>query len=457
MRRLSFIFITILCTSCSFDNKTGIWKDASNLPVDDRVAESISNDSLSRGYEDVFTQSKIFNEEKESSKFFYTEDTTPLRITNWPEQYATPTNNISNFFYSGNKILLSKSPKLGKSSSTGNFFKRKIVFYKNNLISHDHKGKIFIYSLKSKKKIFEYNFYQKKFKKYNKEINFIVNKNILYAADNLGYLYALDLEKKSIVWAKNYGIPFRSNLKFTNNQLFVANQDNVIYSIDSSTGDKKWKFSTQLTLIKSDFENTFALDLSNNVLFFLNTSGELYSINILNQNVNWVLNFKNSSLANDAELFFSQPIVLKYNNLIITTENAVLNLNTSTGKKNWDFSIEPILKPIITINYTYILSENNLLICLDNTNGNVLWSQNILKNIKDKKIKKNFNSVIDLKIVNNKINIYSKNGHLLSFNPSNGNLSYSSKISKNGISSEIFFLNNNMLFVDNANKLLKFN
>ena len=74
------------------------------------------------------------------------------------------------------------------------------------------------------------------------------------------------------------------------------------------------------------------------------------------------------------------------------------------------------------------------------------------------KILKNFfKSIIDFKIVNSEVNIYFNNGYLLSFNPANGNLNHSSRISKSGIKSEIVFLNDNMLFIDSKNKLLKFN
>ena len=83
--------------------------------------------------------------------------------------------------------------------------------------------------------------------------------------------------------------------------------------------------------------------------------------------------------------------------------------------------------------------------------------KNILSNIKNRKIKNNLGSIIDFKMVNNKINFYTKNGYLLSFNPNNGNLNYQNKISKKGISSQVIFLNKNMLFTDNNNKLLKFN
>ena len=457
MKRFLLVFVFILLTSCSFDNKTGIWKDASSIPVESKNAKSISKKSSNTRLENVFIKNQVFNKEIDVKNTFNIQIDSPIKISNWVEQYGIPTNNISNFFYSDKKILLSKSSKLSKNSTKKNNSNQKIIFYKNNLISYDHKGTIFIYSLGLNKKIFEYNFYKKEFKNFKKEINFIINENILYSADNLGYLYAINLDNKSIIWAKNYGIPFRSNLKFAENQIFLANQDNVIYSIDSTTGNKNWQFATSITFLKSNFKNNFALDLTSNNLIFLNTSGELYSINYFTQKINWVLNFKNPFLSGDAELFLSQPLVIKNDNLIISTEKSLLSYNISTSSRNWIFSSEPIFKPVITSNYTYAILKNNLLICLDNLSGKVIWSKNIFKSINNEKFKNKFGLIIDFKIVNNKINIYSKNGYLLTFNFSNGNLNSSTRINKSGIISKVIFLNNNMFFVDKKNKLLKFN
>ena len=457
MKRFLLVFVTILLTSCSFDNKTGIWKDASSIPVENKNAKSISKKSSNTRLENVFIKNQVFNKEIDVKNTFNIQIDSPIKISNWVEQYGIPTNNISNFFYSDKKILLSKSSKLSKNSTKENNSNQKIIFYKNNLISYDHKGTIFIYSLSLNKKIFEYNFYKKEFKNFKKEINLIINENILYSADNLGYLYAINLDNKSIIWAKNYGIPFRSNLKFAGNQIFLANQDNVIYSIDSTTGNKNWQFATSITFLKSNFKNNFALDLTGNNLIFLNTSGELYSINYLTQKINWVLNFKNPLLSGDAELFLSQPLIIKNDNLIISTEKSLLSYNILTSSRNWILSSEPIFKPVITSNYTYAILKNNLLICLDNLSGKVIWSKNIFKNINNKNFKNKFGHIIDFKIVNNKINIYSKNGYLLIFNFSNGNLISSTRINKSGIISKVIFLNNNMFFVDKKNKLLKFN
>jgi len=456
MKRLLLIFVIGLTSSCSFDNKTGIWKDASNFPVEIESTEPLDNTSR---YEDIFIEeNQLFNEEKETLNISGIKIDTPIKILTWSEQYAISTNNISNFSYKGNNKILSKGKKLNKFESHINYKGNSAVFYKENLISYDHKGTIFMYSIGSKKKIFKYNFYKKNFKNYEKKIKFLLVKDTLYAADNLGYLYSINLNTKSLIWAKNYGIPFRSNLKLANGQIFLANQDNVIYAINASTGNEQWQFATSLTFLKTDFQNNFALDKINNNLLFLNTSGELYSINYVTQKINWVLNFKNSStFAGDFDLFLSQPILIKKNNFFISTEKTILSYNLDTISRNWSFPISTLLKPIITNNYIFIISKSNLLICLDNKNGEVIWSKNIFNDLNTSKLRNKIGKFYDFKIVNNEINLYSKNGYLLSFNFLNGKKNYLNRISKKGISSKVFFIKDFMYLFDKNNKLLKYN
>ena len=451
MKNLLLIFVALITISCSFDNKTGIWKDASSIPVDNQVVNTIEENQSERKYVDTSEQSTMFNDEVDASSGSILKLDNPVVIDNWNEQYGSITNNISSISHSGPKTLISRSSKLSKFSRNKN-----IVFYKNDLITFDHKGRIFIYSVILKKKVYIYNFYKKNFKDFNKYIYLKINENILYAADNLGYVYAIDLKNESLVWAKNFGIPFRSNIKVTDGQVLLANQDNKVYSLDAETGNKNWQFSTSETFLKNDFKNNIAIDKSSKSLLFLNTNGELFSINYINQNINWVLNFKKSSPSQDSTLFLSQPIALKSNNLIVSTEKATISYSTEDSSKNWSLGVEAALKPTITSNHTFVLSKNNLLICVKNKTGNVLWSVNILKNF-EPKFKRKIGKFSDFKIVNNELNLFSKNGYLLSLNYNDGNLKYIKKISKKGINSEVVFLNNNMFLIDNKNKLLKFN
>ena len=54
-----------------------------------------------------------------------------------------------------------------------------------------------------KKIVAKYNFYKKKYKKIKKFLNISVENNIIFVADNIGYLYSYDYEKNKILWAKN--------------------------------------------------------------------------------------------------------------------------------------------------------------------------------------------------------------------------------------------------------------
>ena len=140
MKRLLLVFVTILFSSCSLDNKTGIWKDVSDIPIENQETKSINDNKPGSRYEDIFTKNETFNEEKKSLKPLNVKINNPVRIANWFEKYAIPTNNSPNFFYKGNKKLLFKSSKLSKHLTNDNYLNKNIIFYKNNLISHNHKG-----------------------------------------------------------------------------------------------------------------------------------------------------------------------------------------------------------------------------------------------------------------------------------------------------------------------------
>ena len=68
MKRLLLVFVTILFSSCSLDNKTGIWKDVSDIPIENQETKSINDNKPGSRYEDIFTKNETFNEEKKSLK-----------------------------------------------------------------------------------------------------------------------------------------------------------------------------------------------------------------------------------------------------------------------------------------------------------------------------------------------------------------------------------------------------
>ena len=377
MKKIIIILFFFTTTNCSFDNKTGIWKDTSEKVVTKNI-EDIGNLKKNKNFkknklEDAFLENKIFEEEKISNLNSKVLIDKVEKNINWKEQYLNSYNNISNIYYTNKIELISKSKKLGKDS----LFQS--IIYNKNLIFSDQKGFIYVYSIKKKLKVSEFNFYQKKFKKYEKKISLTAHANKIFAADNLGYIYALDLNKNKILWAKNFGIPFRSNIKIVEDNIIIANQDNTIFSINSFSGNVNWKFDTSLTPLKSDFINSIVVDKENKSILFLNTSGEFYSINYVNKRVNWILNFGMRADENTTSLFFSLPLTLKKDHIFISAQNTFSKYNTISAEKLWSIPLSVNIKPVLTTENIFLFTKNNLLVCLDSVSGDIIWSRNIFK------------------------------------------------------------------------------
>ena len=92
---------------------------------------------------------------------------------------------------------------------------------KNKLFIGDTKGNLILFSIDENKILNKFNFYKKDLKRL-KKLNYIVENNIIYITDNLGFVYAYNYMEQKILWAKNYKVPFRSNLKLINNKLIAS-------------------------------------------------------------------------------------------------------------------------------------------------------------------------------------------------------------------------------------------
>ena len=449
-RLIFFLFSLLFFTSCSFDNKTGIWKNAEDII---EKKEQIKDKELI----DVFTENKLFDEEKNNENIQINIENS-FKNSNWTDEFFNLNNNIPNISYKNNKILVSKILKISKLKYSKDRLIRPLI-YNQKIILTNNKGIIYIFSLETQKKIFEFNFYKKKYKKYKKEIYLSIQDNIIYAADNLGYMYAINIENQKIIWAKNFGVPFRSNIKIIDNLIFLSNQENELLAVNLSNGEKMWQFRTTPQLLKSSFINNILIDKTNENVLFLNNYGELYSINYKTRNINWLKAFKSFSSTDKNDLFIGTPLSLKSKSLIISTGKIIANVNPISGIITWTKNISSKVKPILTEKHIFVISDNKLLICLNKASGRVLWSTNIVKRSKEKDRKskyKNLDFIKTILIADGKLFLFSDAGFLLTFELQNGNLISLDRILKKQLGSRPVFSDGNMYLFNKNSQLFKF-
>ena len=247
-----YIFLSLI--SCSFDNKSGIWKN------ENRKVRKEENP-----YIDFKKITSINESFKEIILYENDKDLTLSQIKNnenWKDVFFHMSNNYDNFSYTNSNNLIFKSKRISKTK-----INKDILFEEGNVIISDEKGNIIIFSLDENKILRKYNFYKKRFKNLKKKLNLIVENNIIYVTDNIGFFYAYDYQKNKIIWAKNYKIPFKSNIKIYDNKILTSNQNNNFYFFNKNNGEVLRLIPTEETLVKNKFINN--LSLSQNSSFFL--------------------------------------------------------------------------------------------------------------------------------------------------------------------------------------------
>ena len=219
-----------------------------------------------------------------------------------------PNNNFKKFNYNNFNKVLFKSKKISKY----NVGKYKL-FENDNLIISDERGNLLIFSVNENKIVRKFNFYKKKFKKIEKIINYAVENNIIYVWDNLGYLYSYNYISDKILWAKDYKIPFNSNLKIFQDKIIISNQNNDLNILKKSTGDLLKSIPTEEFFIKNQFKNNLSINNKGDV-FFLNSFGSLYSINLSSMKINWFNNFNQSLDFSSSNYWFNLRRKIKFLN-----------------------------------------------------------------------------------------------------------------------------------------------
>ena len=441
MIKITLLSISILfLLSCSFDDKTGIWQDSKN---DNKI--SLKSKNLKR--EKVFKENEFF--EKEVKNNLDINIISEKENFIWENEYFNSQNNFKNFKLKkfDNESFIKEKHNLKLSG--------KLLINRNVIISNDEKANVIVYSITDKKILMKYNFYKKKFKKYKKKLYLVldVKNNSVIAADNLGYVYSLNINTKKINWANNFGIPFRSEIKIIKDQIFLSNQDNILYSIDSQTGKKNWQLLTETTNLNSSFKNSIVAN--NKSLFYLNSSGKLYSINHLNKKINWISSFSESMSDNKFGFFDGQPITLYNEKLILSSFNQIHLIDYLTGKTIWSRSIKNTIKPLVINEQIFLITKNRFLVSL-NFNGKVNWSRNINQMIKnDNQVKiNNLGQIKNLSFINSNIQTITSKGYVIDFKIKNGDIKNIYGLLKEKIYYNPIYANSKIYVLNKAGKLL---
>ena len=300
----------------------------------------------------------------------------------------------------------------------------------------------------------KFKFYKRKYKKIEKQLNLVLENETIFVSDNLGYLYAYDYKKEKIIWAKNYKVPFRSNIKIINDKLVAANQNNNLYFFSKADGNILKSFPTEETIVKNEFINNISSNKKS--IFFLNTFGTLYSINKKSLRLNWFINLNQTLDLRPSNTFLSNQIVNNEKKIVISSRDYTYLIDTNSGSIIQRFNFGSNIKPLILDDYLFLVSNNSFLISLELKTGKIIYSYDLNEKISNfYNVKKRKIFPKNIAILSDDIYIFLENSYLIKFDIFGDLLEINKLPSK--LRSFPIFVKKNIIFLSNKKKIIMIN
>ena len=428
---LSFVFLSILLSACSFHDSGGFWTKEKKLKQDEIQFISVKKK------EEINT--KEFN-----SNYQILLDSSKLKINK-----STKFNNNDGYTLFKGSLKNIKKYNFSKIRNY-NLFEPNLTFYNQNIIFFDNNGTILNFDSQSKL-IWKINNYSKDEKKSDPLPYIARSNNKLLIVDNLAKLYSIDINTGKILWSKKSKNPSNSQIKVFEDKFFVIDSNNSLNCYSITNGNLIWSFKTEKPFVNS-FKK-LSLIIKNNSVIFNNSLGDITSINIDSGSLNWQISTQNSSIYEEIMKLKVSILIENENSIYFSNnKNQFFSIDIESGALNWIQNINSYLKPTIIQNLIFTISLDGYFFVIDKKSGNILRITNLFK---DPKIKKKNFSLSGFIMNSKELFISTNQGKLLIVDIKDGNIKNILKIDNNKIS-RAFIKKQNMYLVKD-NSIIKLN
>ncbi|MFL2898255.1 MAG: PQQ-binding-like beta-propeller repeat protein, partial [Candidatus Pelagibacter sp.] len=307
------IFVFLFFFGCSFDSKTGIWKQEKS---------SLQN----------FNTKEILKDEKNLIKEINPNIKIKITSNSFSQTFiGNLNNNNERINYNGELKTLKKY----KFSNIKNFEKleSEIIVNNDSVIFFDNKGTLLKYG-NDTKLVWKKNLYNKSEKKLGPILSMSLKDNILIIVDNLARFYAIDIRKGDLLWEKRNSSPFNSQVKIFDDKFYAVDYQNTLRSFSIKTGNELWNVKTENSFIKS--KKKLSVVIGNNKIFFNNYIGDVGSVDISSGELIWQTPTQKSSIYEDSFFLETSDIVLNNNEIFLSNnKNEFFSINQKNGFVNW--------------------------------------------------------------------------------------------------------------------------
>jgi outer membrane protein assembly factor BamB len=419
-----FFIILIIFSSCSLEKKS-FFKDKTISKNNEIDLKKIDNKEIIK---------KDFNKDLKInlSKIIKNNKLKELKNNYGREEFNSNLNSVSKY-------------KIKKIKNFSNF-EPSIVFKPNGLIFFEKEGTIKKYNY-SQELIWKKNFYSKQEKKSDILLNIAKGNDILIIVDNLAKYYAVNPQNGELLWDKKNLIPFNSQIKIYKDKFYIADYENILHCFSIKDGSKIWSYQTDNFFVKSN--KILSIIIENEKVIFNNSIGDITALDVNKGFLLWQTSTQNNSIYGDSATLINSDLVLEKKSIFFSNNrNEFYSIDKNNGFLNWKQKISSNIRPVITEDIIFTVSNDGFLYLIDSLRGNIIKSNNLLINFKAKQ--RQFIKPIGIVLGSNNIFLSLNNGMLIVASIQTGEIIDSFKLDGNQISKPFIFDNKLYIIKDNS-------
>ena len=324
-----------------------------------------------------------------------------------------------------------------------------LIFTKDGIIFFEKKGNIIKFDYE-KNIVWKINHYTKQEKKLSPLINFGNNDEVIIVTDNLSKYYAIDKLNGNLLWSKTNASQFNSEIKIIGDKFYVIDKENIIHCFSIKNGEKIWNYKTDNFFIKSNKKLSIVFD--NNKIIFNNSIGDITALDANKGFLLWQTPTQNNQIYADTISLSTSSLVIDNDFVLFSNNNnEFYSLDKNDGFVNWKQAINSDIRPVISNEIVFTVSNEGLLFIIDLKNGNIIKTQDLFLSYSNKKRLLLKPTGISLGV--ERIFITLNNGNLMVLDLKTGNLIKSIKIDGKRISEP--FIYNKKIYIIKNNSIIE--
>ncbi len=423
-----FFIILIIFSSCSLEKKTSF--------KDKITSENKEIDLKKKDYKEIIQEDFNKNIKINLSKIIKNKKFKELRNNYGREEFNSDFKSVSKY-------------KIKKIKNFSNF-EPTIVFKSDGIIFFEKQGTLKKYDY-SQKLIWKKNFYSKQEKKSNILLNITHENDILIITDNLSKYYAVDSKNGELLWSKRNLTPFNSQIKIYKDKFYILDYENILHCFSIKNGNRIWSYQTDNFFVKS--KKTLSIIIENEKVIFSNSIGDITALDANKGFLLWQTPTQNNLIYADSASLITSDIVLEKDSIFFSNNrNEFYSVNINNGFLNWKQKINSNIRPVITDDIIFTVSNEGFLYYIDSLRGNIIKSSNLLINFKAKQ--RQFIKPIGIALGSDNIFLSLNNGMLIVASIQTGEIINTFKLDGNQISKP--FILDNKLYIIKDNSIIEY-